>query len=1061
MATSVVALYALAGFCIAPPLLRWYLPRFAEQTWHCRAEAETIRLNPFLLTVEIKGFSLRQADGSPLLAFDRFFADLETDSLWQRAIVLRELTLGQPVIHLEIEPDGTVNLMRLAPSAEPEPASPSSSPLPFLLHNFAVREAMLSLTDKRQPTPSTLAVQGMNLTGHNLATLQDQTGTYSFAATISDHGAVQADGIFSLLQLRSQGKLSFKAINMTTLWQFARDSLPVEQPDGAIDLAVAYDLDAALPKARLALQDAHLVASGLSLKLRDAGAAAGAGNDHRRLTPAKVAMETVECRLRAQLELGADEPVTSLREMAVQLKGVKVSGAGAKEPLFIMDKMVMEGGDLDLQRHTVTVDKIALRKGFADVVREADGAFGWQRLVRGKGAKAPAKEQKAAPKTTPEWKVLVKSFEVEQFRSRFTDLTTSSDKPVVSVQNIKAQLTGIDGRSPMGFKLGFEVEQGGSAMLSGTVHPSIPAVAADIDLRDMALMPLQPYLKPFVRVQAQSAFVSARGHLEYGLLEASRQGGYEGSFALNKLRLTDLAAGKPYLSWDALQLPQCKLTLQPNMLAAKEVVVSKPVGAIIIGRDKTLNFAKMVADQPAAQLGQTVQPAPKKASPQTGQGAFSYRIDKVRIQGGDIAFADFSLRPEFTTRIRGLQGTVLGLASAEETQAKVQMEGQVDEFGTAKINGVLRPNDLGKAADIHLLFHNLEMKNLSPYSGKFAGRLIKSGKISADLNYVLQDHKMTGNNKIVIDNLVLGDKVEAAEGGNLPLDLAIALLKDANGRIDIGLPVTGDLNDPQFSIGSLVWKVLGNVITKAATAPFLVLGSLFGSDETEQFSTIRFTPGSYDVAPPEKGQLLKLVEVLDKRPQLKLIVQGRYSVQVDGLELRERDIRRAVAAGLGIKSHPDDLPELLDLSDSGTRGVLEKLYAQRFGKKGLDALEKEVETGAVTPRMPAWHATMPDKEPGMAAKMIGSLNLYKIVPGGRSPEQAVSWAGELYTRLVEHAQVSDEALLHLAELRAQATVAHLESQQRIAIARERIGVKQPEPLADDEPPSVTLSLDAL
>ena len=1072
-AVGLVSLYALTGFLALPLLLSWYLPRFAEQSWHCRAEVESIRLNPFLLTVEINGLHLRQAKGQPLLSFDRFFADLETESLWRWALVLRELVLTKPEVNLEIEPDGAINLMQLAPATPPEAKPTSSSPLPFFLHRLAIQEAALNLTDKRQSTPAVLAVQGMNLELRNLATLADQTGTYSFAAAISDQGAVQAEGAFSLLPLRAQGKLNLKAIGLATLWQFARDSLPVEQPDGAIDLALAYDLDAAHPKARVALSEVHLAASGLALKLRDAKTAASSDKQSR-LTPAQAALDSINCSLRAQLELGEGEPAVLLREMAVQLKGIKVDDAHAKEPLFAMDNMLMEGGQLDFQRQAMTVDRIVLQKGHADVVREANGAFGWQRLALDKDAKEPdkekkaaakektaaIKEKKAAAKTDPAWKVLVKSFEVEQFHFRFTDLTTAVDKPVVSVRNIKAKLTGIDGSSPMGFKIGFEVEQGGSAMLSGTVHPLIPAVEADVELRDLALMPLQPYLAPFVRTYLQSAFVSARGNLDYGLPNTSRQGGYEGSFSLNKLRLTDSAAGKPYLGWDALQLPKFKLTLQPNALEAKEIVVSKPVGAIIIGKDKTLNLAKMIPDQPVAQVSPLAPPAPKKASPKADEDTFGYRIDKIRIQGGDIAFTDLSLRPEFATRILGLQGTVLGLASAKEGQAKVQMEGQVDRFGTAKISGVLRPNDFTQASDLHLAFHNLEMKNLSPYSGRFAGRLIKSGKISADLNYMLKDRKMTGNNKLVIDNLVLGDKVEDSEGSNLPLDLAIALLQDANGRIDIGLPVTGDLNDPQFSIGSLIWKVLGNVITKAATAPFMALGSLFGSsDDTEQFNTVRFTPGNHDLAPPEKERLLKLTEVLEQRPQLKLIVQGRYSLGSDGLEVRERNIRRAVAVLLGVKPNPDGIPELLDFSDADTRDALEELYGKRLGKDALAALDKQIETKAITPRMPAWSADGPRKERGMAAKMIGGLHLYKVIPGGRSPEQSALRAGELYTRLVEQEQASDEELLRLAQRRAQTTVAHMERQGRIA--RERIGVKQPEPSANDEPPSAALSLDAL
>ena len=195
-----------------------------------------------------------------------------------------------------------------------------------------------------------------------------------------------------------------------------------------------------------------------------------------------------------------------------------------------------------------------------------------------------------------------------------------------------------------------------------------------------------------------------------------------------------------------------------------------------------------------------------------------------------MIFADLSLRPQFMTRIHDLKGTITGLSSAKDAQARFKMDGRVDRYGMAKINGVIRPNDFGRSSDVEMVFHNVEMKNLSPYSGKFAGRLIKSGKVSADFKYQIHDYKMIGDNKILIDNLVLGEQVDDPGAASLPLDLAIALLQDAQGRIDIGLPVTGDLQDPQFSIGPLVWKAFTNLITKAVTAPFRALGSLFGGE---------------------------------------------------------------------------------------------------------------------------------------------------------------------------------------------------------------------------------------
>jgi hypothetical protein len=98
------------------------------------------------------------------------------------------------------------------------------------------------------------------------------------------------------------------------------------------------------------------------------------------------------------------------------------------------------------------------------------------------------------------------------------------------------------------------------------------------------------------------------------------------------------------------------------------------------------------------------------------------------------------------------------------------------------------------------------MKTTSPYAMKFAGYKIAEGTMSLDLRYKVQNSQLEGNNQVVIDKLTLGERVDSPDALKLPIELAIAILKDSNGRIDLGLPVSGSLDDPQFSWGALIWK---------------------------------------------------------------------------------------------------------------------------------------------------------------------------------------------------------------------------------------------------------------
>jgi hypothetical protein len=559
-----------------------------------------------------------------------------------------------------------------------------------------------------------------------------------------------------------------------------------------------------------------------------------------------------------------------------------------------------------------------------------------------------------------------------------------------------------------------------------------------------------------VTLVLRSAAVSTQGKLSYAIPGSPANLAYDGSFKLSKLNLTEPNSDLTYLGLGTMQIPRLKLTLQPHRFDAEEVKLSGLVGELIIAEDKTVNLTRVIKSQDG---GDKASAAPQPKS-KAKQEEFPFRIGKLQVDDGNVVFADLSLTPKFNARIHGLKGVVTGISSAGDARARIQLDGRVDRFGLAKINGVMQLYDFQRSTEIEMDFRNVEMTSLSPYSGKFAGRQIKSGKLSTDLKYRIQDRKLVGDNKIIVDNLVLGEHVDSPDAVNLPLDLAIALLKDSQGRIDLGLPVSGDLDNPEFRIGPLIGKALVTVITRAVTAPFRALGSLFGG-KGEEFNAVEFEPGSAELLPPEKENLKKLAEALTKRPQLKLVLLGTYSPTADGTELKDLSVRRTVAARLGSQLKPEEDPGPLDLTDSDTRRKLEELFEERFGEKALGELEEAIKSGAVKPRTS--EIRQPDeskrKKAGFFSKMANNLKLYKIVPGGKSPEEAAVWSGELYLRLVESEPLAEEALLKLAEKRAQATAGELN--QAGKIPTDRLTIEKPDTLSDDAAPIVKLSLGAL
>lgn len=1140
-AAVAVLLYAVFGFIAAPKILYWYAPGYVERHLDCRAAVDRIAINPFLLTIEVNGFSLRQTDGTPLVGFERLFVDLEASSLFKWAVVLREVDLGRPEAHVVTEADGSLNLARLAASSPPAAAEKSAAgPLPFILRNATIRDGRLTVVDKRRSIPVGFALHNLDLDLQGLATVREHNGTCHLAATTDAGESIRWEGEVALAPLRSTGKLTLNAVQAASLWQFVRDRVNLEQPEGRIDLATTYRLNAEsspvqltleglqcsvaglalkLPKAEKALLQAKkvdltaprfdlasrelhvarlLVADGaIDVRIDDAGGlnlqqvlrqaspqkneprtppppadgdrpftvkadavdieeVAIAFDDRSRQVPVRAAIAGADLHLQAEFAAGAGHTGAVLRRIAGEWRGIRVDRGRSPQPLFAAATVTAEGGECDLTARSFSLGRLALRRGGVDVARDAAGTIDWRQLLAPNAKVSKSGRAASPPEPGPGWKYLLKSFEVEAFSARFTDLTTPAATPVLNFQDITARLTGIDGRSPMGFTAGFQVLPGGTATVRGTVDPSGPSVEAEIEATDVALTSLQPYLEPYVTLKLESALASVKGNLRYGLPGEAAKASFAGNFSLNKVQLVEPVANEPYLSIDVVRLPRFSLTLQPNGFKAQEIRIFKPVGEVIIGEDKTLNFARVLKPRPAG--------TPPPSQPAAGDGdrpdrdPFAFDISRIQVDKGDMVFADLSLQPQFKTRIHDLKGSVTGLSSKSDAQARVQLDGHIDRYGIARINGVIRPEDFRRSTDINMDFRNLEMKSLSPYSGKFAGRLIKAGKISANLKYKLQDYRMTGDNKIVIDNLILGEQVDNPDAANLPLDLALALLRDSSGRIDIGLPVTGDLNDPHFSFGGLIRKMLANVITRTATAPFQVLAKMFGG-KADTLNKLAFDPGSAELLPPEKEKLMQLAAALNSRPQLKLVIQGRYSPEADGRELRTQSVRRTVATRLGEEVEPGERVGPLDFGDSDVRDILEKVYQERFGGQALKELEEAFAAGAIPPRTTAARDRGKVTEARGLAKMVDDLKLYALVPGGMNHDQAVQWAEELYGRLGDSEAVADADLRRLAEARAQSIAARMEGEG--GIEKARVDVKAAAPLTGKAPPAATLALDVL
>ena len=718
--------------------------------------------------------------------------------------------------------------------------------------------------------------------------------------------------------------------------------------------------------------------------------------------------------------------------MQVQVSDARFDAAGlalargAQPPLKLRRASLSEGS-VDLQARRVTIGKVLLDGAEVQLRRAADGSLDIANLlprVPASTAAVPAPEQ--AP--VPAWQVSTGEIALQHSTLRVADAASGLD---LQAQDIALALHGAGSElaQPVRFQGGFALRSGGKLRAEGRVVPATGALDAQLQVQDVALAPTQALLRQHVRLKLAGGSVSARGRLQMQPPTGRRNAPelqYDGGFHVTGLAL-DEDDGERFLAWKDVGAEGFRATLAPNRLDVPEMRVVGAEAKLIIEDDRSFNAVRLLvrppsspAPQPAVPPQPEARPLPVAATqaaaapaqPASAAEPFPVRIRRVRLQDAKLDFADLSLRPQFAAKIYELNGAINGLSTQQGTRSQVELDGRVDEFGLARLRGEVNAFSPRDSMDLQAVFRNVDMVPASPYSMKFAGYRIAEGRISLDLQYKLKAGQLQGENQIVIDRLTLGERVDSPDAMKIPLQLAIAILKDSNGRIELGLPVSGSLDDPQFSYGALIWKAIANLLGKIVSAPFRALGGMLGVGG-DKLEAIDFDPGSARLLPPEREKLRQVAGILGKRAQLKLAVPGRYDEAADGAALRRRALRAEVARRAGIALAADEEAGPMDPGDRKVRVALRELFAQRFGK---DALEKEVAAVERNAKAPAAGASAPS----------ASLPLWqraaKLVQGEPQVADAAAFYATLQRRLEEGQALPAGTLPRLAEQRAAAIV---------------------------------------
>ncbi|QAY91623.1 DUF748 domain-containing protein [Pseudomonas sp. ACM7] len=880
---TALALYSLLGFLILPGIALRVANQQLASYATTPATISRIELNPFSLEVTLWGLIIGEP-GKEQVGFERLYANFQIDSLWTKALHLSDIEIDKPKTEILFGKDGKLNLLGLfkIPASEPTPADPNAKPFPLRIERIKLADGYVHFQDARPSEPIEFLYDKLDFELKNLSTLPEDNADMTLVAVGPAGGQIDWTGNFSLIPIASEGKLKVTDGNMKVWWPYVRDSVPLDLENGTLNLSTDYKLN-----------------------------------------------------LSKETEL-------LLSNVAVSVAPFNIKAPDGR-PLAKLGRLDISETTVDLAKQQVVVGKIRSQKLETWAALEADGQLDWQKLFASQPSKAATKA-KAEPATTPAaadspkpepappskpWQVLLKDVQLRDYQVHLAD-RKAQPAVALDVGPLNLDLQNFDSLngSPFNLKLDTGVGKQGKITADGIVNLAPVSAKLKVQTKDIDLRVAQSYITPFIRLELRSGMLGSDLAVDLKSTEPLAFS-VTGKAQVDQLHTLDTLKTRDFLKWQQLVLEGLNYQ-HGDSLSIDKVKLFQPYARFMINDDRTTNIDDLLIPQPPDSGAKTA-----AAKPAGKEKPLGIHIGGIAINDGSANFADFSLTPNFATAVQQLNGQIGTIDSRQAKPASVDIKGKVDRYAPVTIKGSVNPFDPMASLDIATSFKRVELTTLTPYSGKFAGYRIRKGRLNLDLHYLITKGQLKAENKVVVEQLQLGEKVDSPDAVSLPLKLAIALLKDVDGKISIELPVTGDLNNPQFSIMPIVWQTLRNLIVKAAAAPFKMIGGLVSGGGSEDLGTVSFAPGSSDLSKDAEGSLVKLSQALKERPALRLEIEGTAAASSDGPLIAEQRLEREYQYNYYkmLQRRGDKVPaqaSLVQVPDNEKGSLLEGIYRTRL-----------------------------------------------------------------------------------------------------------------------------------
>jgi len=621
--------------------------------------------------------------------------------------------------------------------------------------------------------------------------------------------------------------------------------------------------------------------------------------------------------------------VVDVSDANVNLSKFAINKKSTNKRLATFSNFDISGITLNTQTKEVNVVDTTMK--YLNI--RTDGSINIQNLV------VPHAKKKKSKKKEKDYRVKLKKVALKAAKVSFEDkvlspsVTSKIDKIYLSAYNV-------DSKKQSWLKYYFSARVNGSGKIkaNGSLRHAPLKQKGTLEISKISLKELTPYIREKAHLSIEDGYVSLKTKTSYGVNKTKPDITLDGSFKLEEFFANDTRDNSSLIAFSDINLKKFTLELVPDRLFIDEIDINSFYVNAIIDENKTMNLATLVKIQEddnltIEQVDEVVTSLDINATDNntTIVEPFPVKIMKVNVAYGSAGFSDASLPIPFATNIHDLNGVIYAISSLPNETSYIDIVGEIDRYGSAKLKGSLNASNPKAYTDLDFNFRNLDLSAMSGYSSTFAGHKIKNGKLFLNLNYDILESELSSENSIIIKNMKLGDEFKVEGGSSLPLGFVIALLEDSEGVIDIDMPIRGNVDEPDFKYGALVWRTFGNLMLKAVASPFKFLGSMMGI-EGDDLEYAEFEGGSFVILPPEQEKLDNIAKLFIKRPKISLSISGGYNLDVDKKSLQKVKLANLIVKLSGAKNEEEKVNAM-------TIDLLEDVYEDARDDDKLDKIK--------------------------------------------------------------------------------------------------------------------------